>query len=662
MISAGTSGEMVERAIAGPGVAMNGTPFAERYTEALTAFLTLPDEENLERAYDLGRAAISQGQGVLDLAAIHTKAFADGAAHSTDNTSEAVAGLSFRAWQFFAEALAPFEMALRGFRDANLALKQMATTLEERVARRTRELHAQEQAFREQARILRSVVDSISDGIAVTDKAGQLLLFNGAGERFVDGGSHEGTPGHRTDTFGIFGPDALTPVPTDELPLVRAMRGEQTGAVPLFIRNRSIPQGVHVSVVSSPLRNEVGAVEGGVVVFRDVTESKRTEERLGQVQKMEAVGRLAGGIAHDFNNILSVILSYSEMIGSNLNTDDPIFDDIEEISKAGNRAAALTRQLLAFSRQQVLEPKVLDLNQSVADMDKMLRRMLGADVELTILPTPELWRVKADPGQIEQLLMNLAVNARDAMPNGGKLTIETSNIEMDDDYEMEHPGVFAGSYVRVAVSDTGIGMSRETQARIFEPFFTTKEKGKGTGLGLATVFGIVKQSGGNIWVYSEPGNGTTFKLQFPKVSGDADSTVATQSETDRFRGTETILLVEDDDQVRVLARDILRRNGHVVLEASNGGEALLICEQHGASIDLLLTDLILPRMSGRQLTERLSGMRPKMKVLFMSGYTDDAILQHGILDSGVPFLQKPLTRASLTRKVREVLGGDAKGR
>jgi signal transduction histidine kinase len=404
--------------------------------------------------------------------------------------------------------------------------------------------------------------------------------------------------------------------------------------------------------------------EGVCILSLDITENKRshaalarTEEQFRQAQKMEAVGRLAGGIAHDFNNVLSVILSYSEMISGDLKPEEPLRADIEEIRMAAVRASDLTRHLLAFSRQQVLEAKVLNLGQSVAGMEKMLRRLLGADIDLTLLCASGLWNIKADPGQIEQVLMNLAVNARDAMPEGGKLTIETANVELDDEYARAHVEVGAGSYVMLAVSDTGDGIDKMTQARIFEPFFTTKDKGKGTGLGLATVFGIVRQSGGHVWVYSEPGKGATFKIYFPRVSGNAEVRSSERPAPDSVRGSETILLVEDDDQVRALARNILRRNGYVVLVASNGGEAFLLCEQHGSRIHLLLTDVVLPLMSGRQIAERLASLRPEMKVLFMSGYTDDAVLQHGILDSGVAYLQKPLTPTSLTRKVRQVLRG-----
>lgn len=384
---------------------------------------------------------------------------------------------------------------------------------------------------------------------------------------------------------------------------------------------------------------------------------RKTEEQLRNALKMEAVGRLAGGIAHDFNNLLTVILSCAELIADGLSPDE-LNEEIKQIEQAGLRAANLTKQLLAFSRQQVLDARVLDVNQNVARTETLLLRLLGATIELTILPANDLWNVKADSGQLDQIVMNLALNARDAMPDGGQLTIETANVQLDEEYAELHHGVLPGSYVLLAVTDTGAGMDRATQSRIFEPFFTTKELGKGTGLGLATVFGIVKQSGGHIWLYSELGSGTTFKVYFPRASGAVTEVVESVRPTPSSeRGNETILLVEDDEQVRSVARGILRRQGYVVLDAPNGGEALLICEQHGAKIHLLLTDVVLPRMTGRQLAARLKPTRPEMKVLFMSGYADDAILQHGMLDSDVAYLEKPLTPGSLTRKVRAVLGG-----
>jgi len=405
----------------------------------------------------------------------------------------------------------------------------------------------------------------------------------------------------------------------------------------------------------SPVKDADGRVTHWVGVQTDVTERRQLEAQLLQSQKMEAVGRLAGGVAHDFNNVLSVILSYAEIVSGELNPDEPLRADIEEIRKAAMRAADLTKQLLTFSRQQVLDIKVINLNQSIAEMEKLLQRLLGADVELTTLPAIALGNVKTDPSQVGQIIMNLAVNARDAMPQGGKLTIETENVELDEEYGRIHLDVKPGAYVMLAVTDSGVGMDAETLRRIFEPFFTTKEKGKGTGLGLATVFGIVKQSGGHIFVYSEPGTGTTFKIYFPRVGGVIEDRPSTLPDLEPEHQTGTVLLVEDEDQVRILARTILRRQGYVVLDAPNGGEALLICEQHPGNIDLLLTDVVLPRMSGRQLAERLAPARPTMKVLYMSGYTDDAILHHGIIDSGVAFLQKPFTPSSMTKKVREVL-------
>lgn len=391
-----------------------------------------------------------------------------------------------------------------------------------------------------------------------------------------------------------------------------------------------------------------------IAIALNLTEHKQLEEQYRQAQKMEAVGRLAGGIAHDFNNILSVVLSYSDMICTDQDVDGDVRSEVEQIRTAALRAADLTRQLLAFSRQQVLEPRIVSASSIVTGMHKMLRRLLGADIMLTLLLESELWNILIDPSQVEQIIMNLAVNARDAMPQGGQLTIQTTNVSLDEGYAAAHHEVHPGDYVMLAASDTGNGMDAATQARIFEPFFTTKQSGKGTGLGLSTVFGIVKQSGGHIWVYSEPNKGTCFKLYFPRANGESSPT-AEVTAPESSRGHETILLVEDDTQVRSLAVNILRRSGYVVLEASNGGEALLICEQHNARIDLLLTDVVLPLTSGRQIAERLQALRPNIKVLYMSGYTDDAILQHGVLDSGVAYLQKPITPRSLTRKVREVL-------
>jgi signal transduction histidine kinase len=393
------------------------------------------------------------------------------------------------------------------------------------------------------------------------------------------------------------------------------------------------------------------------LAFR-VSEREKAEERLRQAHKMEAIGRLAGGIAHDFNNMLSVILGHAEMALETLEEGTVAHSDLEEIRRAAGRARDLTRQLLAFSRKQILEPKMLDLNQALHGMEKMLRRLLGEGIELTLSTHTRIGRVKADPSQLEQVVMNLAVNARDAMPKGGKLTVETGDVHLDAAYAAEHPEVIPGAYVLLAVTDEGVGIPPDDWRRIFDPFFTTKPKGVGTGLGLSTVLGIVRQSGGHIWVYSEPDRGTTFKLYFPRHDLPADAPVPhPTTPPPPTRGWETVLLVEDDDQVRELARAILARHGYNVLEAPSPGEAILVCEKYTAKIHLLLTDVVMPRMTGRELVERIGRERPQMKVLYMSGYTDDAIVHHGVLDAGIEFLQKPLTTDTLLRRVREVLGG-----
>jgi PAS domain S-box-containing protein len=500
------------------------------------------------------------------------------------------------------------------------------------------------QAVAKSERRFRAMIENSTEGIALTDRDGKAFYLSPAGAKlFAPHSGKFAAEIHPEDSEAV----------NEVFLWLKAHPGKSR---PMEYRAKARTGQWHSfeSTVTNLLEDP--AVEAIVGNFRDVTERKRLTEQFLHAQKMEAVGRLAGGIAHDFNNVLCVILSYAEMIIGDLKPEDSLRTEMEEIRRAGLRAADLTRQLLAFSRQQVLEARVLDLNQSVGKMEKILRRLLGEDVELTMHPAPGLWSIKADAGQIEQTVMNLAVNARDAMPQGGALILETANIELGDEDVYAHLGVIPGSYVMLSVTDTGTGMDKETQARIFEPFFTTKEKGKGTGLGLATVFGIVKQSGGHISVDSEPGKGTTFRVYFPRVVGDVSAARVSEAPGPLSeRGTETVLLVEDDDQVRTLARSILRRNGYIVLEAPNGGEGLLICEQHPSKIHLLLTDVILPRMSGRQLAERLTKMRPEMKVLFMSGYTEDATLNRSVLESGTAFLQKPLTPDSLARKVREVL-------
>jgi len=406
--------------------------------------------------------------------------------------------------------------------------------------------------------------------------------------------------------------------------------------------------------IKFPFHNRTGKAFVGCVSI-DTTERRSLEEQLRQSQKMEAVGRLAGGVAHDFNNLLTIIVGYCQLMLGSPEIDEEQRSKVEEIKKAGDRAALLTRQLLAFSRKQVLTPQVLDLNTVIGNLQKMIERLIGEDIELETIRHPQLDLVKADPGQVEQIIMNLAVNARDAMPEGGKLTIETANVEFDELYAHSHLPSLPGHYVMIAVSDTGTGMDRETQKHIFEPFFTTKELGKGTGLGLATVYGIVKQSGGFIWVYSEPGMGSTFKIYLPRVQEEEQSPASGKLEPDQLRGSETILIAEDEDSLRLLMRGILQRHGYKVLEATNGKDALCISERYEGPIHLLLADVVMPQMSGRELAHRITAARPELRVLYISGYTDNAIIHHGVLDPNTAFLQKPFSPDALAKKIRLVL-------
>jgi PAS domain S-box-containing protein len=391
-----------------------------------------------------------------------------------------------------------------------------------------------------------------------------------------------------------------------------------------------------------------------ITALRDMTERRALESQFRQAQKMEAVGRLAGGVAHDFNNLLTVILSYTDMLIEGVSPRDPRTEDLGEIRKATVTAASLTRQLLAFSRQQVIEPRLINLNEIVESSEKMLRRLIGEDIEVQTTLSSAPLTVMIDPGQLEQVIMNLAVNARDAMPTGGKLTLETANVTLDAEHARDHWPVTPGKFAMLAMSDIGCGMDEQTRTLMFEPFFTTKAVGQGTGLGLATVYGIVKQSNGFIWVYSEPGKGTSFKIYFPLLDQTPEQYAIREHSEAPLGGTETILLAEDATAVRIAARQILERFGYTVLEAANGTDALSIAQNRG-TIDLLLTDVVMPEMSGRELVDRFAKLRPNTRVLFMSGYTDDAIVRHGVLRAGAAYLQKPFSPETLARKVREVL-------
>ena len=517
-----------------------------------------------------------------------------------------------------------------------------------------------EEALRKNEEVFRELYDNAPVGYFEYDAQGRIASVNRTelemlgytAEEMIGHPLWEFVVGEETVRQQISGKLAGTILPARGLE--RTYKRKDGTILPVLVEDRL-------------LRDGNGKITGLRSTIQDITERKRAEEeksalqeQLRQSQKIEAIGGLAGGIAHDFNNLLTVISGNCQLSLLELKEDVPLKGNIEEIKRASERATDLTRQLLAFSRRQIMEMKVLDLNDLLKNLDKMLRRVIGEDIELVTLLAEDLGRVKADPGQAEQVIMNLSVNARDAMSDGGKLTIETANVDLDDAYARNHVAVTPGRFVMISVSDTGVGMTPEVRDRVFEPFFTTKEKGKGTGLGLSTVYGIVKQSGGNIWVYSEPGKGTTFKIYLPRVDEPLKKLRERAEGKEIPRGKETVLIVEDEEEVRKLAVRILERQGYKVFEASQGLDAFLIAEGYEDLIHLLVTDVVMPKIGGRELADRIAEICPEIKVLYMSGYTDNAIVHHGVLGEGMEFIQKPFTVEGLARKVRKVLDKDLK--
>ena len=533
--------------------------------------------------------------------------------------------------------------AVGEFNQVACALDEMAAALENREVERRQ---AQEN-LEETSQKLQALFQASPGAIIVLDPGGLVKIWNPTAVRLFGWTAEEvldrPLPIVQEDKQGSF-----------RLLRGLSMQGEAFSGVELTLQRKDGAP-IDISLSTAPLRDPEGNITGIMAIAVDLTAHKQLETQLIQAQKMEAVGRLAGGVAHDFNNLLTAMMSYGDLLLRGLKEDDPIRRHTEEILKAADRASVLTRQLLAFSRKQILEPRIINLNDVVIDVERMLLRLIGEDIDLITVLAPDLGPVKTDPGHIEQVIMNLAINARDAMPQGGKLSIETANVFLDEAYARSHVAVRPGPYEMLAVSDNGAGMDPETQAHIFEPFFTTKEAGKGTGLGLATVYGIVKASGGHIWVYSEPGHGTTFKIYFPRAEEEVAAPQAPEITGPALQGSETLLVVEDEDVLRSLICKGLRAYGYTVLEAPQGNEALKVCVRHQGTIHLALIDVVMPQMSGRTLAERLAPLAPGMKVLYMSGYTQDTITHHGILDREVFFIEKPFNPVTLAGKVRRVL-------
>jgi two-component system cell cycle sensor histidine kinase/response regulator CckA len=504
-----------------------------------------------------------------------------------------------------------------------------------------------------------AILNALPAHIVRLDRQGTILAVNEAWKRLGVVPREDPTGGVGSNYLQLceYAHDHFT---DKALLVVRGVRAVLAGLLPEFFTEYACSSGGKhqwFRLIVTPM-NIAGRPDGAVVMHVNVTSHKQVEQELAQSQKMEAIGQLAGGVAHDFNNLLCVITGYCDFLLKNLPAEDPLHSFSQEIAKASERAAGLTRQLLAFSRKQMLVIRTLNLNGLVHNTEKMLRRLIGEDIELVTALDPTLSPVRADPGQIEQILMNLAVNARDAMPQGGELCLSTANVVLGGAALRERPEVRPGSYVLLQVSDTGCGMDREVLGHLFEPFFTTKAPGKGTGLGLATVYGIVKQSDGHIEVESEAGRGTTFRIYLPSLEGSEEAAAgseAAQHSRDTPGGQETVLLAEDEDGVRSLAREVLQQKGYTVLAACNGEEALSLSEKHAGPIDLLLTDIVMPKLAGWPLAQRLIGQRPGMKIVFMSGFTDSAMVRHGVAMGEVECLLKPFTPDALAEMVRRVL-------
>lgn len=557
------------------------------------------------------------------------------------------AGIASFIFPFLRERASEFDtlhmsLAVRGLIGLVLLFDLYAIYQQLQIYRMRHQLMEREQLFR-------LISENAADMIAVVDTNGKRLYNSPAYERIL---------GYTQEELASTSP--LEQVhPDDRAKVEEAAKEARAGGVGRSIEYRMRHKNGtwrQMESTANTVCNAQGKVESLIIVNRDITDRRHLEEQFRQAQKMEAVGRLSGGVAHDFNNLLGVIIGYSEFLQERLDVSDPLRASVEEILKAGKRAASLTRQLLAFSRQQVLDPKVLDLRVAVADMEKLLQRLIGEDIELTTVLDPQLGKVKADQGQLEQVIMNLAVNARDAMPQGGKLTIHLENTVLDQDYVRRYPyPVLPGPYVLLRVGDTGTGMDAETKARAFEPFFTTKEKGKGTGLGLSTVYGVVKQSGGYIDVESALGAGTTFKIFLPRVHQEVAAERQHVDASATGRGNETILIAEDETSLRTLTSSTLEMSGYKVLQAKDGFEALEVSRKHDGAIDLLLTDIVMPGMGGRALAEELGRERKEMRIVYMSGYTGQAVGSQGPVEPGSFYLHKPFTRQALMQKIRDAL-------